>query len=123
MKCQGFVISACIKFTLEELVFSRAFASISSDRSTAVTCFAFSISHTVFFPVPQPISRQLSNAISASKLRSDRASRSRVLFKLVSYCAAQLLYASFTFIKHIFSKLTAKKMSRSWAGHFLQKLI
>ena len=59
-------ISACIKVTFSELIFSFAFVNISAARSTAATRFALSTNQTVFFPVPQPISRQFSKSMLAT---------------------------------------------------------
>ena len=50
---------------------------------------AWVINQAVFFPVPHPISKQFSNACSFICSFNEMASRSLVLFSLVSYCADQ----------------------------------
>ena len=86
-----------------------ALASISSERSTAVTSLAINTSHSVFFPVPQPISKHLKTEKCCKHFLSATASRSLVLLLLVSYWLAQILYASFTFIQFVVKQPPQKR--------------
>src|SRR5438552_16927769 len=77
---QGVVMSAITKSTLVEEIFFFAAFTISSEKSTASTCFDLSQSHSVFFPVPQPTSLTSENLCFDKMALNAIASLSLVLF-------------------------------------------
>ena len=73
-----------IKVTLSEEILYRAKLSIPSEKSNPTNLSALVISHSVFFPVPQPNSKTLEKFILNKDSLVASLSRSRVGLMLLS---------------------------------------